>query len=332
MMSRSGRRIFISYRRSDTAGHAGWLQQILEDTYGRPNVFRDLDAIHPGQHFPTRIARTIADCTDMFVLIGPGWLEPGPDGRPRLLQEEDWVRLELETAIHRGLPLLPLLVGTASMPGRATLPPSLHPLADRQFQVLRDSHFAEDVRQALARLDAAPTGVEHLGARQEHHEDRVVELMRRLDEQIQQARVTVRLWHRAEGFRRQLRALAETLEPDEDVADVVLATWWQDDETGGPDARTGQTAIELGRKVLDTSHQSVLAVTPRRLVLAPWRKHSGISVAWYRDVVDIKIGAIGRITGQLTVVLRRRDILISVTPTRRASVIADYVRSRLDRR
>ncbi|MGE3289166.1 MAG: toll/interleukin-1 receptor domain-containing protein [Pseudonocardia sp.] len=331
-MSRRGRRIFISYRRSDTAGHAGWLQQILEDTYGRSHVFRDLDAIQPGQHFPTRIARTIADCTDMFVLIGPGWLEPGPDGRPRLLQAEDWVRLELETAIHRGLPLLPLLVGSAAMPGREALPPSLHPLADRQFQVLRDGHFAEDVRQALARLDEAPTGVEHLGARQVHHEDRVVELMTLLDGQIRQARATVRLLNPAERYRPQLRALAETLEPDEDVADVVLATWWQDDETGGTDTRTAQTAIEFGRKMLDTSFQSVLAVTPRRLVLAPWRKHSGVAVAWYRDVVDVKLGAIGRITGQLTVVLRRSDILISVTPTKRASVIADYVRNRLDRR
>ena len=37
-------RIFISYRRADTANQAGWLAERLAAHYGRPQVIKDVDA------------------------------------------------------------------------------------------------------------------------------------------------------------------------------------------------------------------------------------------------------------------------------------------------
>lgn len=334
MPSRTNRRIFISYRRSDTQGYAGWLHQILEEIYGRSNIFRDIDSIQPGQHFSTRIARTIGDCTDIFVLIGPAWLEDGPHGTPRLHETDDWVRLELETGIQRGLPLLPLLIGTTPMPTRDVLPPSLYAITERQSHVLRDAHFNEDVRSAVARLDtAAATSREYLGTEQASREKRFANLLELFDERLESGSVTIRSlpWRRAEYLRSQLNAITDVLEPDEEVADLVLCTWANYEKSDHNPRRSG-AAVGILRGISEANLLGVLAVTPRRIIYAPRLSAASTSVIKIRDVLGVKIGIVGDVTGTVTLILPGGNVSLSIRPNRRARTVANYIKDRLVRR
>src|SRR5688572_11884304 len=103
--------IFLSYRRSDSAGYTGRLADHLEQSF---EVFRDIEDIEAGEDFVDVLDRAVGSCSVMLVIIGPTWATTkGADGRPRLEQPTDFVRLEVETALNRGVRLIPVLVGDA---------------------------------------------------------------------------------------------------------------------------------------------------------------------------------------------------------------------------
>lgn len=323
-MPGSGRRIFISYRRSDTQGYAGWLHQILVDHYGRSQVFRDLDSIQPGEHFPTRVARTIAGCTDVIVLIGPAWLAPGPDGRPRLADPDDWVRLELETALQSGLRIVPLLIGDADLPPSHAVPATLRSIADHQAFALRDTHFAEDVREVLTRVDqTTDTDRRYLGTVQQAREQRFAALITLYAERVEKDAVTVKSvpWLRAEHLRPQFNALIDVLTPDEEVANLSLGTVSGDDQWEG-----GARAILKAMK--DTTLYGLVALTPRRVVYSPRLKPSSTSVVWFRDVIDVRTSMI---TG-VTLVLANQNVGMGLKSGKHAKEFGAYIRDRIARR
>jgi TIR domain len=304
------RRIFISYRRSDTQGYAGWLNQVLEERFGRSNVFRDLDSISPGEHFPTKVARTIAACTDIFVMIGPGWLGTGPGGS-RLADPDDWVRLELEAAIRRGLRLVPLLIGDARMPRREALPPSLHPLCDRQAFELRDSHFAEDVRQVVSQTEHVAVGdFEYVGSASQRRDDRFAELSRLWDERVVKPQ--------AHNLRPQFEALIDVLEPDEAVAATALGILSEGTER--------DTFLRAALRSLGAA--GIIALTPRRLVYVPRRLQSmSPMVVRYRDVIDAKAPTFWEAP---VLVLARSNITVNVyAPFDGNKTIHSYIKDRL---
>jgi len=141
-MSVGGLKVFISYRRSDAQGYAGWLAQLLAERYGASNVFRDVGSIKGGEHFPTRIAKTLSGCDAALVLIGPTWLaadEAG--GHSRLDDPEDWVRIEVESILEKGVAVVPALIGGAAMPDPPLLPPTLRRLTESHALQLRDESF-----------------------------------------------------------------------------------------------------------------------------------------------------------------------------------------------
>lgn len=142
--------LFISYRRDDSAGFAGRLTDALEQRLGAGSVFRDVDDIRPGDDFEAVIERGLQQVQAVLVVIGPGWLEAAADGRRRLDQPDDFVRREVESALASGKPVVPILVGGASMPDAAALPPALRGLANRQALAMGDASWAAD----LARLQA----------------------------------------------------------------------------------------------------------------------------------------------------------------------------------
>ena len=91
------------------------------------------------------IRRALDDCDAVLAVIGPGWMGPDPDGAPRLAQPDDYVRLELGTALTRDLPVVPVLVGGAPLPAASDLPAELKPLVQRQAVVVRDESWHQDV-------------------------------------------------------------------------------------------------------------------------------------------------------------------------------------------
>ena len=151
--------IFICYRREDSVGHTGRLFDRLVLHYGRERVFMDLDAIAPGEDFIHAIQRRIEGCEVELVVIGPDWTRAtDATGRRRLDDPEDFVRLEVLTALGRDLRVIPVLVGGAVMPGAADVPDALRPFLRRQAFELSDRSFHDGVSRLIAVLETPQPG------------------------------------------------------------------------------------------------------------------------------------------------------------------------------
>ena len=124
--------IFISYRREDSGPYAGRLRDALSRHFGAEQVFRDIDSINPGERFPRMIEQEVGSCDALLAVIGPTWLAVTDDaGRRRLDDPDDYVRLEIATALGRSdVLVIPVLVGATSMPAAADLPKPLAALAE----------------------------------------------------------------------------------------------------------------------------------------------------------------------------------------------------------
>ena len=144
-------RIVISYRREDTAGHAGHLYADLRQRF---HVFMDIDNIPPGSDFPRVIHDAIAGSDVMVVLIGDEWLAAADSkGRRRIRKSNDFVRLELEAALASNIKIIPVLVKGAEMPSPEELPPSVRGLATRNAFEISDRRWDADMRELVGVLD-----------------------------------------------------------------------------------------------------------------------------------------------------------------------------------
>jgi formylglycine-generating enzyme required for sulfatase activity len=149
-------RFFISYRRDDTADASARLYERLVLQFGRAYVFKDVDDIPLGMDFRRVLQAEVAKCDAMLVVIGRQWISmTDAAGRRRLENPNDFVRIEIEAALARGIPVVPVLVQNASMPAQSDLPASLAELAFRHGLVVRgDPHFHRDVDLLITRLDS----------------------------------------------------------------------------------------------------------------------------------------------------------------------------------
>jgi hypothetical protein len=149
--------VFISYRREDAAGFAGRLADSLERHLPHEPVFRDVDALAPGQDFVAAIEARLRQCRVCLAVIGREWLNSrDADGRRRLDQSDDFVRLELAAALARPEVLLvPVLVEGAPMPPGDALPSEIRSLARRQAVSLRDDMWDADVARLAQSLQPA---------------------------------------------------------------------------------------------------------------------------------------------------------------------------------
>jgi hypothetical protein len=145
--------VFISYRREDSAAYAGRLFDILSTEFGRENTFMDLDTIEGGDNFSVVIERKLDVSDALLAVIGPHWLTvTEPNGGRRLDNESDLVRVEIAKALERGIRVIPVLVGGATLPRPVDLPTKLQALCERQAMEVRDSHFHADVKDLTDRL------------------------------------------------------------------------------------------------------------------------------------------------------------------------------------
>jgi hypothetical protein len=147
-------RIFISYRREESAYPAGWLYDRLAERYGEDQIFKDVDSIELGDDFVEEITRAVAGCDVLLALVGEHWLTAtDPQGRRRLDDPQDFVRLEIEAALSRGVRVVPILVDGAHLPGPEQLPSTLAPLVRRQALELSPARFDSDTSRLLKVLD-----------------------------------------------------------------------------------------------------------------------------------------------------------------------------------
>jgi hypothetical protein len=146
-------KIFIAYRRDDSAGHAGRLYDRLNSHFGPDRIFMDIDTIQPGEDFVSVLERAVSSCEVLVAIIGRYWLSSSDEVGRRIERPGDFVRVELLTALSRGIPIIPVLVHGASMPKLDELPSELEPLARRQAIELSDTRWAYDVSKLINVLE-----------------------------------------------------------------------------------------------------------------------------------------------------------------------------------
>ena len=152
--STPAQRVFISYRRQDSAAYAGRVYDAMVDRFGERNVFMDLD-LAPGVDFVERITKAVSACQVLIEVIGPTWATVKDDeGKIRIADPEDFVRLELEIALKRPeVTVIPVLVSGAQMPDRRDLPGELGAMARRNALELSDRRWRYDVGQLISALE-----------------------------------------------------------------------------------------------------------------------------------------------------------------------------------
>lgn len=136
--------IFISYRVQDTAGETGRLVDCLKEYFDEEQLFMDIERLEPGADFTEVIERSLESCDVMLAVIGPNWEGRGQDGDLRIDNDGDWVRLELATALKRGIWVVPVLVDGGKLPATADLPEDLHPLLRRQAYEISNTRWKYD--------------------------------------------------------------------------------------------------------------------------------------------------------------------------------------------
>jgi class 3 adenylate cyclase len=148
-------RVFISYRRDDASGHAGRLYDDLSRGFGREQIFMDVDAIDLGADF-VEIVEQAVDASDvMIAMIGKRWLTAADArNRRRLHDPDDFVRLEIATALGRNKRIIPILVQGAAMPRPDALPDDLKLLVRRNALEVRDTSWSVDVARLVRALGA----------------------------------------------------------------------------------------------------------------------------------------------------------------------------------
>ena len=151
-------KLFINYRREDTAPYAGRLYDRLIAHFGEDQVFIDIDQIEPGEDFVEAINSKVGACDIAIVSIGPNWLTvTDASGKRRLDDSEDFVRMEIVAALERKIRVIPVLVGGARMPRKHDLPEVLAPLSRRNAIELSETRFHSDVSRLIQAIEKPRT-------------------------------------------------------------------------------------------------------------------------------------------------------------------------------
>lgn len=149
-------KVFISYRRDDSAGHAGRVHDRLEREFGRNLLFMDVDAIPLGVNFARVLGEEVGRCDVLLAVIGPGWLEARDEaGLRRLDSPHDFVRIEIAAALKRDIPVIPILLEGTRMPRSDHLPGDIQELTLRNALDVRHASFHADMDKLVRSLKAS---------------------------------------------------------------------------------------------------------------------------------------------------------------------------------
>jgi hypothetical protein len=146
-------KVFINYRRADSAGYSGRVMDRLDRELGRDLVFMDVDAIPLGTNFTKVLHEEVAKCGVLLAVIGPNWLDARDEhGNRRLDNPNDFVRIEIAAALQRSIPVIPILLDGARIPKADELPEDLKELALRNGMEVRHASFQDDMNRLIRGL------------------------------------------------------------------------------------------------------------------------------------------------------------------------------------
>jgi hypothetical protein len=151
--------VFISYRRDDTGGDAGHLNDTLNQLLGPNSTFFDLHQIAPGADFEVELKRALSASKVFLALIGPKWETVGDlSDKPRLRNKRDPVRIELLAALKsKKVRVVPILLNRNIVPNKRDLPSVMHRITKLQAFTIRRDRWRADVAALLKGLDIATT-------------------------------------------------------------------------------------------------------------------------------------------------------------------------------
>jgi protein-tyrosine-phosphatase len=146
-------KVFISYRRQDAAGHAGRVRDRLATEFGANLLFMDVDGIPAGVNFVKALHKELAKCGVLLAVIGPDWLKVrDKDGKRRLENPNDFVRVEIAAALQRNIPVIPILLDGVKVPKENQLPEDLQELSTRNGFDVRHASFHHDMDRLVQSL------------------------------------------------------------------------------------------------------------------------------------------------------------------------------------
>src|SRR5580704_14457074 len=149
-------KIFINYRRGDEPGFTHALLGRLEQAFPAERLFIDVDNIPAGEDFVRALESQVSQCDALLAVIGNGWLDARDKrGNRRLDDPNDFVRIEIESALRLGKRVIPVLVHEARMPRPDELPEAIRPLATRNAVRLTHERFRADVQGLIKALQGA---------------------------------------------------------------------------------------------------------------------------------------------------------------------------------
>lgn len=153
-------RVFLSYRRSDSAMAADNIYRFLCRRFGAERIFKDVNDIPLGVDFRDHLAMELNTCGVFVSIIGENWLNAqGSDGKRRLDDPSDFVRIETEFALERGIPIVPVLVGRVRMPEENELPASMARMAFQQsFELRPGPEFDRDLAKLAKGIGEIQSG------------------------------------------------------------------------------------------------------------------------------------------------------------------------------
>ena len=173
-------RIFISYRRADSAGYAGRIYDRLAAHFGKEAIFMDVDTIEAGLDFVDVLENAVQSCDVLVALIGRQWLNIKDEaGERRLDNPQDFVRIEVAAALNRGIRVIPVLVDGTSMPNSGQLPSNLKPLARRNAVLVNHYSFHADASRLIEQLELALKAAE---------DSKILKVKRLREEEVQKKR------------------------------------------------------------------------------------------------------------------------------------------------
>ena len=145
-------KIFVNYRRDDVRADARDIAGRLSRTFGKLNVFMDVDNLVAGQRFDQQLETSLAQCDIFIAVIGNQWGDIL--AQRQAVNEQDFVVDEIAAAIARGIPVIPVLVDGAPLPQAIALPRSIAALPLYQSHEVKHESFGRDVEALFSAIRA----------------------------------------------------------------------------------------------------------------------------------------------------------------------------------
>ena len=146
-------KIFLSYRRDDSAGQTGRVSDKLGAEFGEERLFLDVDGVRPGRDFHKQLNDAISNSAVLLAFIGPQWLDArDEDNNRRIDDPNDWVRIEIGAALKRDIPVIPVLLDGTKIPKANLLPEDLRGLSTRGAIEVRHTSFRSDTDRLVREL------------------------------------------------------------------------------------------------------------------------------------------------------------------------------------